>query len=128
MGTSTEKKRPPAVTWQWVGRVVACFFLILGSLVFVTFLETSSLLVLALAVLGAGGALLYIVGLERSSHPPSRRVQLAGWLMMAGFSLIPTNLLFVPMVVVLLALPALFLRFQRSWYASGRLPSLDQRT
>jgi hypothetical protein len=115
----TEERRPAAV-WQWVGRVVACFFLILGALVFSTFLDTGSPVWLALSIMGVSGALLYIVGLERSSHPRSRWVQLVGWLMMAGFSLIPTSLLFVPLILALFALPTLFHRFQRSWYASGR--------
>jgi hypothetical protein len=109
-----------------VGRAVACFFLILGSLVFVTFLDTGSLLWLGVAVMGVGGALLYIVGLERSSHPRSRWIQLLGWLMMASFSLIPSSLLFVPMVLAPLALPTLFLEFQRSWYGNGRPPSVDE--
>lgn len=119
MRTSTEEKSS-TVVWQWVGRAVACFFLILGSLVFVTFLETVELLWLVFAVMGVGGALLYIVGLERSSHSRSRWIQLAGWLMMACFSLIPTSLLFIPMLLALLALPAMFSRFQRSWYRSAR--------
>ncbi len=117
--TSTDDSRLTVVA-IWTGRVVACFFLILGSLVFSTFLDTGSLLWLALAVMGVGGALLYIVGLERSSHPRSRWIQLVGWLMMAGFSLIPTSLLFVPLILALFALPTLFHRFQRLWYASGR--------
>jgi hypothetical protein len=116
-----------AVVAIWTGRVVACFILILGSLVFVTFLETGLLRDLVFAVFGVGGALLFIVGVERSNRPSSRWVQLAGWLMMAAFSLIPTSLLFLPMVLVLLAVPALFLRFQHSWHASGRGPSLDPR-
>jgi hypothetical protein len=121
VSTSTEE-RSSTVVWQWVGRVVACFFLILGSLVFVTFLETERLFALVFAVMGVGGALLYIVGLERGGRPSSRWVQLVGWLLMAGFSAIPTSLLFIPMIVVLLAVPALFRRFQQSWYASGRPP------
>jgi len=117
---STTEERTPSAGWLWTARAVACFFLILGSLVFVTFLDTGELLWLALAVVGVGGALLYIVGLERSGHPRSRWIQLAGWLMMAGFSLIPTSLLFIPMFLALLALPAMFSRFQRSWYRSAR--------
>ena len=119
MSTSTEEKSS-TVVWQWVGRAVACLFLILGSLVFVTFLETVELLWLVLAIMGVGGSLLYIIGLERSIHPRSRWIQLTGWLMMACFSLIPTSLLFIPMLLALLALPALFSRFQRSWYRSAR--------
>jgi hypothetical protein len=122
--TSTEE-RPLTVAALWTGRVVASFFLILGSLVFVTFLETGERVWLALSVIGVGGALLFIVGLERSSYPRSRWVQLAGWLMMTMFSLIPTSLLFLPLVLALTALPALFLRFQRSWYG-GHAP-LDEQ-
>jgi len=114
-----------AVVATWTGRLVACFILILGSLVFVTFLETAEMRWFIYSFMGVGGALLFIVGLERSS-PSSRWVQLAGWLLMAGFSTIPTSLLFGPMVVVLTALPGLFQRFQRSWYASGRPPQVDQ--
>jgi chromate transport protein ChrA len=104
----------------WTGRLVACFILILGVLVFVTFVETGLLRDLIYAVMGVGGALLFIVGVERSSRPSFRWVQVVGWLMMAVFSLIPTSLLFLPLVVVLAALPAVFLRFHRSGYASGR--------
>jgi len=121
--TSTDDSRLTVVA-IWTGRVVACFFLILGSLVFVTFLETGLLRDFVFAALGVGGAILFIVGVERSSRPSFLWVQLAGWLMMAGFSLIPTSLLFLPLVVVLSALPALFLRFQRSWY--GGHASLDE--
>ena len=105
----------------WTGRIVACFFLLLGSMVFVTFLDTGEVLWLALSVMGVGGALLSIVGLERSSHPRSRWAQLVGWLMMAAFSLVPTNLLFLPLVLALSALPGLFPRFQRSWYGGQAL-------
>jgi hypothetical protein len=125
VSTSTDGIRLAGVA-TWTGRVVACFILILGSLVFVTFLETGLGRDLVFAVLAVGGALLFIVGLERSG-PSFRWVQLAGWLMMGGFSLIPTSLLFIPMVAVLAASPGLFRRFQRSWYAAGRSPRLDQR-
>jgi hypothetical protein len=118
MSAATGDSRP-AVVATWTGRVVACFILILGSLVFVTFLETGRARDLVFAVLGAGGALLFIVGLERSGSW-SRWVQIAGWLMMAGFSLIPTSLFFIPMVAVLAALPGLFHRFQNSWYTTGK--------
>jgi chromate transport protein ChrA len=114
-----------AVAATWTGRVVACFILILGALVFVTFTETGLVRDLVYAILGVGGALLFIVGLERS-RPSFRLVQLAGWLMMAGFSLIRTSLFFIPMVAVLAALPGLIHRFQRSWYSSGRPPQVDQ--
>jgi hypothetical protein len=120
MSTSTGEW-PITAAALWSGRLVACFILILGALVFVTFLETGELLWLAFATMGVGGALLFIVGLEHSSHPRSRRIQLVGWLMMAAFCLIPTSLLFLPMVVVLSALPALFVRFRRSWYGGRAL-------
>lgn len=113
MGTLSKEARAPIV-WQWTGRAVACLFLILGSLVFVTFLDTGQAVWLVLAVTGVGGALLYIVGLERTGEPVSRWMQLGGWLMMAAFSLIPTSLLFLPAILVPCALPALLIRFQNS--------------
>jgi hypothetical protein len=115
MSMSSEE-RTSTVVWQWTGRIVACFFLILGSLVFVSFAETGSLWLLAFAIMGVGGALLFIFGLERTRDPRSRWAQLVGWLMMAVFSLVPTSLLFLPLVLALSALPGLFLRFQRSWH------------
>ena len=120
MSTSTDDSKL-AVVALWTGRIVACFFLILGSMVFVTFLDTGEVVWLALSFMCVGGALLYLVGLERSSHPRSRWAQLAGWLMMAAFSLIPTSLLFLPLVLALSALPGVFLRFQRSWYGGRSL-------
>jgi hypothetical protein len=112
VGTWTTEVRASALS-QWTGRAVACFFLVLGSLVFVTFLDTGKAVWLVLAITGVGGALLYIVGLERSAHPWSRSMQLAGWLMITAFSLIPTSLFFIPLILALLALPALLPRFQR---------------
>jgi small-conductance mechanosensitive channel len=126
VSTSTTDSRSAAVA-LWTGRLVASFILILGVLVFVTFVETGLLRDLTYAVMGVAGALLFIVGIERSSRPSFRWVQLVCWLMMAGFSLIPTSLLLLPLVVVLAALPALFLRFQRSGYAGGRPPGDGQR-
>jgi hypothetical protein len=82
VSTSTDDSRL-AVVAIWTGRVVACLILILGSLVFVTFGDTGLVRDLDYAVLGVGGALLFIVGLERSG-PSARWVELAGWLMMAG--------------------------------------------
>jgi chromate transport protein ChrA len=124
VSTRTDDSRL-AVAATWTGRVVACFILIIGALVFVTFTETGLVRDLVYAILGVGGALLFIVGLERS-RSSSRWVQLAGWLMMAAFSTIPSSLLRIPMVAVLAASPGLFHRFQRSWYASGRPPPVDQ--
>jgi len=120
MSTSTDDSRL-AVVAIWTGRVVACFILILGSLVFVTFLETGLPRDFVFAALGVGGAILFIVGVERSSRPSFLWVQLTGWLMMAAFSLLPTSLLFLPMVVVLSAMPGLFVRFQRLWYGGRPL-------
>jgi hypothetical protein len=104
----------PTVTWQWVGRVVACVILVLGSLVFVTFLETSSLVWLALSLLGVVGALIYIFGLERPARPTATWARRGGWLMMVAFSLTPTSLLFGPLMLVLLALPTVLPRAVRS--------------
>ena len=126
MSTSTGV-RSSTIVWQWVSRAVASFFLILGSLVFVTFLETAELRWFFYALMGVGGALLYIVGLERSTRPLARWAQLAGWLMMVALSLVPSSLLFVQIVAASLAFPALFLRLQTSWYASGRPPKVDQQ-
>lgn len=113
MSTATGEGTP-TVTWQWVGRVVVCVILILGSLVFVTFLETGSLVWLALSLLGVLGALIYLFGLEFPARPISTRARRGGWLMMAAFSLTPTSLLVGPMMLVLLALPTVIHRTARS--------------
>ena len=106
-GTST-------VSWQWVGRVVACVILVLGSLVFVTFLETGSRVALALSLLGMVGVLIYLFGLERPARPSATWARRVGWLMMAAFSLTPTSLLIGPLMLVLLALPTVLHREARS--------------
>jgi hypothetical protein len=46
--------------------------------------------------------------------------------MMVVVALVPSSLLVVQLVAASLALPALFLRFQRSWYARGRSDPVDQ--
>lgn len=107
--TSTEEKTRSA-GWLWTARAVACFFLILGALVFVTFLETGTLWTLGIAVAALGGALLFIFGLERPQHPPARWARRVGWSMMALASLVPTSLLFIPLLLALLALPVAFAR------------------
>ena len=99
---------------MWAGRAVACVFAYLGIMVFRTFLETGSSEWRTVAVAGVCGAVLYIVGLEGARHRGSRWVQLAGWLMMAPLSLIPSSLLYLPAILVLFALPALLTRFQSS--------------
>ena len=95
-----------STAWWWVARLVASFFLLLGALVFSTFLDTGSVVWLAISILGFGGALVFMFGIERPQHPLARRARQAGWAMMAAFSLLPTSLLFVPLLVALLALPA----------------------
>jgi hypothetical protein len=99
-----------STVWLWAGRAAACFFLIFGALVFVTFLETAALWTLGIAAAGLGGALLFIFGLERPSHPASRWARPVGWSMMAVASLVPSSLVFASIALVLLALPALFVR------------------
>jgi hypothetical protein len=100
--------------WMWTGRVIACFFGILGSIVFVGSFDTGGPKWRALAAIGVGGALLYIVGVESARRRGSRWIQLAGWLMMAALSLIPSSLLYLPSILVLFALPAVLPRFRNS--------------
>lgn len=111
MSTSTEERTLHALLWT--GRVVGCFFVILGLLVFSSSFETGQIWLAAFAVLGVGGGLIYIFGLERPRHPSSRWARVLGWLMMGGLSVLPSSLMFAPVVLVLLALPALFLRSRR---------------
>jgi hypothetical protein len=94
---------------MWTGRAAACFFLVFGVLVFVTFLETSTLWTLGIVVAALGGALLFIFGLELPQHPASRWARPLGWSMMAVAALVPSSLLVVRLALVLLALPILFL-------------------
>ncbi|MDQ4107488.1 MAG: hypothetical protein M3138_01615 [Actinomycetota bacterium] len=49
------------------GSRVACFFLILGALVFSSFIDTGTLWILGFAVAAFGGALLFIFGLGRQA-------------------------------------------------------------
>jgi len=104
------EERTPTVTWQWVGRVVACFFLILGALGFSSFIDAGTLWHLGFAVAALGGALLFIFGLERSEHPAAAWARRVGWSLMALASLVPTSLLFMPFLLALVALPAVFVR------------------
>jgi hypothetical protein len=53
------------VVLLWTGRAAASFFLIFGTLVFVTFIETGELWTLGVSLAALGGALLFIFGLER---------------------------------------------------------------
>jgi hypothetical protein len=97
--------RASVTAWVWPGRVAASLVLLLGVLVFTSAIETTSPLLFALAALAIGGASLFIFGIERPTHPFAPWARALGWVMMAGFSLVPTSLLFVPFVVVLVALP-----------------------
>jgi hypothetical protein len=99
---------------MWAGRAIACFFCILGSIVFVGSFDPGASRWRSLAAVGVGGALLYIAGVEGARYRGSRWIQLAGWLMMAALSLIPSSLLYLPAILVLFALPALLTRFQNS--------------
>jgi hypothetical protein len=111
--TSPDPRVLPAA-WLWVARLVAAFFLLLGALALSSSFESgSTILLFGMAALGLGGGLIYIFGLERPEHRLSRWARPLGWLMMTGSSLFPTSLLFVPLVVVLFALPPLFLAPQR---------------
>ena len=107
MGASTE--RESASLWLWIGRAAACFFLIFGVLVFITFLETGALWTLGITVAALGGALLFIFGLERPGHSFSRWARPIGWSMMAVSSIVPSSLVFISIALVLSALPALVL-------------------
>jgi hypothetical protein len=92
----------------WLGRVAASLILVLGGLVFTSAVETGSLLLFALSATGLGGALLFIFGIERPTHRLAGVARLVGWVSMFVFTLVPTSLLFLPLLVVLLALPAVF--------------------
>jgi hypothetical protein len=98
----------PTTARLWLGRVAASLILVLGGLVFTSAVETGSLLLFALSATGLGGALLFIFGIERPAHRLAGVARLVGWVSMFAFTLVPTSLLFVPAVVVLLALPAVF--------------------
>jgi hypothetical protein len=90
---------------RWLGRVAASLILVLGVLVFISAVETGSLLLFGLSALGVVGALGFAFGFERPTHPKATPARAVGWVMMLGFSLVPTSLLFLPLLVVLLALP-----------------------
>jgi hypothetical protein len=51
--------------WWWAARFVASLSLLLGVLVFTSFAETGHLILLAMAILGVGGALVFAFGIER---------------------------------------------------------------
>jgi hypothetical protein len=91
---------------RWLGRVAASLILVLSALVFSSAVETGSALLSLLAADGVLGALLLIFGIERSGHPLAASARPVGWGLMFAFTLVPTSLLFLPALVVLLALPA----------------------
>ena len=109
MSTSLRRRELPAV-FLWTARVAACFFLIIGALVFVTFLETGEWWTLEIASEAVGGALVFIFGLERPDHPAARWARPVGWFLMGVASTLPSSLLFVPFFFALIALPAVLMR------------------
>jgi hypothetical protein len=94
----------------WTARVAACFFLIFGALVVVTFLETGDWWTLGIAAAALGGALLLVFGLERPYHPAASWVRPVGWFLMGVASTVPTSFFFIPFLFALFALPAVLMR------------------
>jgi hypothetical protein len=94
----------------WSARFTACFFLIIGSLVFTSFTETGEPWLLGIAVAALGGAALFIYGLERPTDQPASWARPTGFALMAIASLVPSSLLFIPTLVLLFAVPALIAR------------------
>ena len=109
MSTSLKRRELPGV-FLWAARVAACFFLIIGSLVFVTFLETGEWWTFGIAAAALGGALLFILGLERPDRPAARWARPVGWFLMGVASTLPSSLLFIPFFFALIALPAVLMR------------------
>jgi len=111
MSVSTDRQSASYTIVVWLGRLVGLLFLLFGVLAtYSSFFESSEVGVGLVAILDTAGALAYILSLERPQHPLSRWARVGGWLAMAGFSIfIPTSLLFLPRVIVLLALPSLFM-------------------
>ena len=88
----------------------ASFFLIIGALVFVTFLETGEWWTLVVAVAALGGALILIFGLERPHRPAAHRARPVGWFLMGVASTVPSSLFAIRFLFVVLALPAVLMR------------------
>jgi hypothetical protein len=109
MPTSVEARTSSSVA-LWTGRVAACFFMIVGALVFVSFFETGELWLLGVAVASLGGALLLIFGIEHRSRPASRWTRAVGWAAMAVPALVPSSLMLPALALLLLALPSVFVR------------------
>jgi hypothetical protein len=104
------KRRELPTSLLWTARVGACFFLIFGALVFVTFLETGEWWTLGIAAAALGGALLLIFGLERPEHPAASWARPVGWFLMGVASTVPTSFFLVPFLFALFALPAVLMR------------------
>jgi hypothetical protein len=109
VSASLKRRELPGV-FLWTARVAACFFLIIGSLVSVTFLETGEWWPFGIAVAALGGALLFIFGLERPDHPAGLWARPVGWFLMGVASTLPSSLLFIPFFFALIALPAVLMR------------------
>jgi hypothetical protein len=106
---SLKRRELPAFP-LWAARVAACFFLIFGALVLVTFVETGEWWTLGIAAAALGGALLLIVGLERPSHPAASWARPIGWFLMGVASTVPTSFFFIPFLFAFFALPAVLMR------------------
>jgi len=104
------KRRELPTLFLWTARGAACFFLIIGTLVFVTFLETGEWWTLGIAAAAFGGALLLIFGLERPDHPAAPWARPVGWFLIGVASTVPSGLFFVPFFFALAALPAMLMR------------------
>jgi hypothetical protein len=109
VSTSLKRRELPSVL-LWIARVAACFFLIIGALVFVTFLETGEWWTLGIAAAALGGALLLIFGLERPDHPVAPWARPIGWFLMGVAAAVPSSLFFIPFLFALFALPAVLMR------------------
>ena len=104
-----EAERPTlAAEWRWAPRVVACSFLILSGLMYSAFKEFHASLFLTIALLGIGGALLLEYGIELPRHPLARVARWVGWgmLLAVAIYLLRGSLVFLPLLLVSLALPA----------------------
>lgn len=93
---------------RWTARLAVALVLVLGALVLWSAFETGHAWLYGMALVGLSGAALFAAGIERPERPTSHTVRLVGWLLMLGFSLVPTSFLFLPAIVVLCAAPSAF--------------------
>lgn len=113
--SASAEPRPVVSGFLWIGRVVGVVFVLLSLLAFSTVFDSGAdAAVVVLAFLALAGSLVFLASLERPNHPWARWARLVGWQMMAAFSIVPTSSMYVSMVIVVLALPAVFAGFQRS--------------